>query len=181
MSISQMSEVFTNQYKWVKDGDIINGVTYDGKITIASTTPTVTERDDATIEAIADAYKVIIRPPSGTVAMEIRFRGNGTTADQHVIDVYAAAGVDHYDLVETLTIDQGTQIDTGIIYFFDTIGEAGEKWITATSALSTSTNNIGRWLVNVYGYDRFLFLATTLDLSGGSPNADILYIDWRRF
>jgi len=182
MSRKEFSEPYLSHYYWHKDGDatpwIDDTSTYDGKITAAAAAGDfdVDNRTNALVEALSSTKKVLIKLPNGIVSMELRFRGDGTTGDQHVLPVFAAAGVDHYDLVDTLTIDQGTQIYTsGSIYFIDTVVSAGEKWDSVASELSSTTNNIGRYVLNTHGYDRFWIVASTLD-----ANTTNLYIDWKQ-
>lgn len=166
MSIKQMSEVFTNPYGWINAGSITDEAD--------SADYTVTARDDASVEALADAKKVIIRPPNGTVAIELRFRSDGSADVDSILQMFAAAGVDHYVHIAQLTVTQGEQIDTGSIYFCDGITPASEIWITTVTELTTIAENIGSYLINTHGYDRFWFVANDLDTT-------TVYIDWRRF
>ena len=175
--MNKSTEQFLNHHYWVKDGDQLkDGSLYDGKITLKvdAADYAVTARDNTSIEALVSTKKVIVKPLTGVVAIQFRFRGDGTTGDQHVLQMFAAAGDDHYDLVDVLTIDQGTQIYTTGIYFIDTVVSAGEKWHTITKALSSTANNIGGYVMNTHGYNKFLFLASTLD-----ANTSNLYIDWK--
>lgn len=187
----QLSESYLNQYYWYKDQDAmpwrpyVNGIPplYAGKITAQADAGDfdVDNRTDALVEALSATKKVLIRPPNGVVAIELRFRADGTAADQHVLEVFAAAGVDHYNLVATLTIDQGTQIYTsGSIYFCDTIVPSNEKWLTTQTELTDTSNHIGGYTMNMHGYDRLWIVASTLDTAGGSPNLSNLYVDWKQ-
>jgi hypothetical protein len=176
----QFTEDYLSQYYWHEHGSATPwlgaGTTYDGLLTTAQAIVAVDARDDASVEAIAAANKALIKPPNGTVALELRFRSDGTSAgDQEILELYAAAGVDHYVHVDQLTIDRGTQEYSSTIFFYDTIVSAGEQWITATSELSTTSNHIGRYVINTHGYDRFLLTMTTKD-----ANTTNLYVDWRR-
>jgi hypothetical protein len=157
--------------------------TYNGIITTKADAGdfAVTKRDNASVEALAVAKKVIIKPPNGIVSIEFRFRFNGTVGDQHVLQKFAACGDDFYDLVDVLTIDQGTQQHTSGaagtgIHFIDTVVSAGEKWLTDTRQLSSTTNNIGRDTQNMHKYDRIWFVASTLDTANSGTT---LYIDWK--
>ena len=186
MSVKQFQEAFLSHYYWHKDGSATpwlgDDTIYDGKITIQAAAGdfNVSNRTDALVEALTETKKVLIKLPVGIVAIELRFRAAGSTSDQHVLPVFLAAGVDHYDLVVALTIDQGTQLYVDPIYFCDTVVPATEKWLTDQTELSTTANNIGRYTMNVHGYDRIWIVASTLDKSGGSPNMENLYIDWKQ-
>lgn len=192
MSRQQFSESYLSHYKWHMHGEDLPvtppageaQATYNGTITTQcdSADYAVTARDNASVEDLAAAKKVIIKPPTGVVAVEFRFRFNGIAGDQHVLQKFLAAGDDYYDLVDVLTIDQGTQQHTAGaagtgIKFCDTISSAGEKWLTVTTQLSSTTNNIGRDTQNMHGYDRIWFVASTLDTENAGTT---LYIDWKQ-
>ena len=189
---AQYSESFLTQYKWHIHGEDLPITppegqaqeTYNGIITVAADAAdfAVTARDNASVEALTDTKKVIIKPPNGAVSIEFRFRFNGIDGDEHVIQKFAAAGDDFYDLVDVLTITQGTQQHTSGaagtgIWFCDTIVSAGEKWLTDTRQLSDASNHIGRDTMNTHGYDRYWFVASTLDTANAG---DTLYIDWKQ-
>lgn len=180
----QLAETYLSPYRWVKDGDVIDwpnqGTTYDGSMTTAVSAGEalvdVDLRADSDVVALAAAKKVIIRPKPGTVSLEFRFRSDGTAAgDQEILELHAAAGLDHYAYVDQLTIDRGTMEYSSTIFFYDTISAAGELWLTATSEVQDTNNRMGRYILNTHGYDRFCFIMTTKD-----ANTTNLYIDWRR-
>jgi hypothetical protein len=184
MSVQQMSETYLNQYRWIKDGDNIDWLpmtsehvfaTYNGKITTQADAGdyNATNRTDALVEALTEAKKVLIKPKNGTVSLELRFRSDGSALDDSIVQLFGAAGVDHYIHMAQLTVTQGTQIDSGSIYFCDGITPANEIWITAASELTTTNNYIGRYVFNTHGYDRFWIVANDLDTT-------TLYVDWRR-
>lgn len=188
-----LSESFLSHYGWHMNGDAIPWfrdsegrlpAIYDGIITTQcdSADYAVTARDDASVEALAAAKKVIIKPPNGVVALELRFRFNGGAADQHVVQLFAAAGVDFYNLVATLTLDQGTQQHTSGaagtgIWFIDTIVPSNEKWLTAQTELTDTSNHIGGYTMNMHGYDRLWAVASTLDTANSGTT---LYVDWKQ-
>lgn len=192
MSRQQYSEDYLSRYKWHIHGEDLPETpahgeakaTYNGIITTVAAAGNfdVTHRDNASVVALAAAKKVIIKPPNGILAIELRFRFNGIASDQHILPIFVAAGDDYYDLVDTLTIDQGTQQHTAGaagtgIWFCDTIVSAGEKWLTVTKELSSTTNNIGRFTMNMHGYDRIWIVASTLDTANAGTK---LYIDWKQ-
>jgi len=146
------------------------------EITVEQAVLTGTQRDDATVEALAAANKALIRPGSGTVALELRFRSDGTfeANDDSVLQLYAAAGKDHYTRIATLTIIQGEQLHSTGIYFCDSIVATLENWISATEVVQPETldNHIARYVLNTHGYNRFLLIASDLDTT-------TIYVDWR--
>jgi hypothetical protein len=191
MSRQEFSESYLGFGKWHIHGEDLPvtpakgqpKATYNGIITTAAAAGDfdVTHRDNASVEALAVAKKVIIKPPNGIVSIEFRFRFNGTAGDQHVLQKFLACGDDFYDLVDVLTIDQGTQQHTSGaagtgIKFIDTVVSAGEKWLTDTRQLSDTVNHIGRDTQNMHKYDRIWFVASTLDTANSGTT---LYIDWK--
>lgn len=191
MGRPEFSESYLGHKYWHMDGEDLpitpakgeTQATYDGTITVAVDAGDYDKdnRTNALVEALVATKKVIIKPPSGIISVALRFRFNGTAGDQHVLQLFAAAGIDHYDLVDSLTIDQGSQIyvagaaGTGID-FCDTVVSAGEKWASATVELSTTADNIGRYVMNMHGYDRLWIVASTLDIANSGTT---LYIDWK--
>ena len=182
MSVKEFSEDFLSHYNWHIDESNqpwLGNTVYDGKITSEyagdDSLPTATEKDDATVEALAAAKKILIKPPSGIVSMELRFRSDGNEDDVNILQLYAAAGVDHYDLMAQLSVVQGTQIYSTGIYFCDHMTPATEAWLTAASEIyqATPADGIGRYVFNTHGYDRFWIVASDLVTT-------TVYVDWRR-
>lgn len=133
----------------------------------------VDKRTDTLVVALADAKKAIYEPTDGTVAFEIRIRADGNEDDNLVIQVLAAAGVDHYTKVADLVCTQGTQPGpTG--FFCDDIVPSNSDWETSTRVVDAQANFIARYVLNTHGHDRFLFVCTDLQ------NATNVYIDVRR-
>ena len=176
----QLSEDYLGFKNWFCDGDVLpwlqTNPTYNGTITTQCDAAdyAADARDNASVEALADGKKVIIKPYNGIVSIEFRFRFDGAEDDQHVLQLFAAAGVDHYRWVDALTIDQGTQ-DSTSEHFIDTVVSATEIWHTAATELSKA-DYMGGYTMNTHGYDRFWFVASTLDTANGGAN---LYIDWK--
>lgn len=193
MGRQQYSESYLSRYRWHMHGEDLPvtpakgeaQATYNGIITSAAAAGNfdVTHRDNASVEDLADAKKVIIKPPNGVVSIEFRFRFNGIDGDAHVLQKFLAAGDDYYDLVDTLNIVQGTQQHTAGaagtgIWFCDQVASAsGEKWLTITTQLTDTSNHIGRDTQNMHGYDRIWFVASTLDVANSGTT---LYIDWKQ-
>lgn len=188
----QLSESYLSHYYWHINGEDLPvtpafgaaQATYDGTITTQADAAdfAVTARDDASVEALAAAKKVLIKPPNGVVSIELRFRFNGIDGDQHVLQLMSAAGVDFYNLIATLTIDQGTQQHTAGaagtgIWFIDKIAPSNEKWLTAQTELTDTSDHIGGYTMNMHGYDRLWIVASTLDTANAGTT---LYIDWKQ-
>ena len=187
----QLSESYLSQARWIVNGDQVfghpdnsNGYTYDGTIITAAAAGNFDKdnRGNTEVEALAVAKKSIFYVPQGWVSAEARFRYNGTAGDQHVLQVFAAAGIDHYRFIDQLTIDQGSQLYTAGaagtgIDFIDTVVSAGEQWFTATKELSFTTDHIGGWMLNLHKYDRIWIVASTLDVANSGTT---LYIDWKQ-
>lgn len=190
----QLSESYLSRYYWHKNGDRVpwlyptDGIdaVYNGIITTECDAAdyAVTARDDASVEALADAKKVIIILPPGIVSAEFRFRFNGIAGDQHILEMFAAAGVDFYNHIVTLTLDQGTQQHTAGaagtgIWFIDTVAPSNEtnRWLTDRTEITDSSNHIGGYTMNMHGYDRLWFVASTLDTANAGTT---LYIDWKQ-
>ena len=135
----QLSESYLSTYYWHEHDSDQPWLQTDPQTNYKGTITTqcdagdyaVGERDNAAVEALADAKKVVIKLPNGIVSIEFRFRFDGSAGDQHVLQMSAAAGVDHYRFVAQLTLDQGTQVHTtDSIYFIDTVVPANESWKT---------------------------------------------------
>jgi len=167
MSVKQFSEDFVSHYYWQNAGVITSEYSGD------NAAPLPTELDYDTVDALSAAKRIIIAPPNGIVGMELRFRSDGIETDANVAPLYAAAGRDHYRLVDVLTVTQGTQIYSTGIYFADTVASAGETWLSATKEPSPA-DSMASYVLNVHGYDSFLLVASDLVTTS-------LYVDWRRF
>lgn len=124
-----------------------------------------TALDDASVVALAATKKVIIEPPTGWVAMELRFFGDIAAAENtdDVVQLYAEAGADHYRHFAQLTIIIGTQ-DYGTLYHFhDDITPANEEWLTAAAEVSPANNTFGSYTFNIHAHSKFLVIASDLD------------------
>lgn len=142
--------LFMKQYEWKEVGNI----------TTAKSALT-TDKSAATINALSAAQTIIITPDDGTVALELRFRGEAN-GKVDVFNLYAMRGdSDHYDLIATISNVCGTQTD-GTYFFADTIVLSAEQWIDDIVAVSNATNGIAKVILNTHGYKNFLLIATTL-------------------
>jgi hypothetical protein len=179
-----MTESYLNKYDWHCDGDRTPWLPgpdaggdsiYDGKITTQADAAdyAVGERDDAAVEALAAAKKIIIKLPPGIVSLELRARSDGSENDANVLQVFCAAGIDHYLWHDQLTFTQGTQLYSGSIYFADTLTSSGEQWLTDTRQISPTSDHVARNVMNVHGYDRIWIVASTLATT-------TCYVDWKQ-
>jgi len=162
-------ERHTRQYGWVNVGSI-TAVVAAGQAPID-----VDKRADADVEALAAAKKALFLATNGTVAIEIRLRADGANNDAYEIQLYAEAGTDHYTKIADLTCTQGTQDGDAAEHFIDTISEANKDWLTTPRVVDAQAEHIARYVLNVHGYTKFLFVCTDL------KSATNIYIDARRF
>jgi len=141
-----------------------------GSITVANAALAVTGRDWTTVNAIAAANKVQIelREPI-PYALLFRFRSDGDENVDSILQLYAARGEDHFHRIAQLTITQGTQIDSGSIYFNDTITPASEDALFDGEE-SDLADMIAHYYVRTLGYDKFVFVCSDLD-------TDTIYVD----
>lgn len=176
MSLKQMSETYLTQYPWVVNGAVqpwLSNEVYAGTITVEQALLGATALDDASVETLAAANKVIIQPQNGWVSMELRFYGDGAENIDDVVELYAMAGSDHYRHFAQLAIVIGTQ-DYGTSYHFhDTMTPANEAWLTAASEVSPANDTMASYIFNVHGYSKFLVIASDLDCT-------TIGVDYRR-
>ena len=134
-----------------------------GSITVANAALTVTGRDWTTVNAIAAANKVQIelREPI-PYALLFRFRSDGAEDVDSILQLYAARGEDDFHRIAQLTITQGTQIDSGSIYFNDTILPASEDALFDGEE-SDLVDMIAHYYVRTLGFDKFVFICSDLD------------------
>lgn len=173
----QLTEDYLSHKKWFRHGDKIpwrDHEAYAGKITTQAEAAdyAADARDNASVEALAAAKKVIIYMPNGAVGVELSFRSDGAENVDSVIQLFASAGVDHYRHIDVLTLVQGTQVFSDGIYFVDTITSAGETWLTATAEPSP-TDSIASYSLNMHGYDRLWIVSNDLDTTS-------LYVDFKQ-
>jgi hypothetical protein len=134
-----------------------------GSITVQNAALGVTGRDVTTVDAIAAANTIKLSPPlPGPYAMMLRFRSDGSNNDDSVLQMYAARGDDHYNLVAQLTVVQGQQIQTGSIYFVDTITPASEDTLYDGEEFN-ATDTIAHYYIRTLANDRFILIASDLD------------------
>jgi hypothetical protein len=99
--------------------------------------------------------------PLDVNAAEFRFQTTAD-ADSHVVEIWGARGRDHMTLLATLTLTGGTQEADDDLYFVDTIVATYEYLPTAGVVSDSATNRICRYTVDLAGFDKLLFLASTL-------------------
>lgn len=144
-----------------------------GSITAASSALAVTGRDSATAEATGSTKVVLVNFAGGGGAVPkavlLRFRTDGANDSTNVLDMLVCRGVDDYHRIATLTLTEGQQIDSGTIYFCDTITPSNEDALFDGEE-SNLANYIAHYYVRTLGFDKLLFQATTL-------NNTTVYID----
>lgn len=146
-----------------------------GTITVENAALGVTGRDWTTVNAIAAANKVQIELRSPIpYAFLFRFRSDGSDGDDSILQLYAARGEDDFHRIAQLTITQGTQIDSGSIYFNDTILPASEDGLFDGEE-SDLTNMIAHYYVRTLGFDKFVFICSDLDTTTVHVDVTQLY------
>jgi len=135
-----------------------------GSITVENAALAVTGRDVATVDAIAAANTIKLTPQlPGPYAMMLRFRADGANNLDSILQMYAARGNDHYNLVAQLTVVTGQQdTDTSTIHFVDTITPASEDTIYDGEEFN-ATDTIGHYYIRTLANDRFIIIASDLD------------------
>jgi len=99
--------------------------------------------------------------PNTINALELRFQTTAD-ADSHVVEMWGARGCDHMTLLATLTLTGGTQEGDNSLYFVDTITVANENLFQNGELMDcAAANRIARYGVDIMGYSKLLFLATT--------------------
>jgi len=148
---------------------------YIGNITSEQAALAVTARDNASVEALADAKVIKIRPAGNPYAMSLRFRADGNADLDSVLELYAARGEDFYKRIATLTITTGTQ-DTGTstIHFIDTIVATNEETLLDGEEGICTANEIAEYYIRTFGFDRFALIASDLDST--TIYCDIAYL-----
>ena len=175
-ALTNPSDDFVTQFPWKTVGSII----------AEQVTLTGANLADAVVEALDDDVKAILYPENGAVATEFRFWAEGAIANETaILDVYAAAGVDVYTKIGEITLTIGTARNGAADKLFvDGIAESGVAWLTDTKVVQVNNNTIARWVINMHGYDRFVFIATggTMDLDPAVAGVadDTLHIESRR-
>ena len=138
-----------------------------GTISVAGTTLTADSRDWSDVLAYFNTVSTTYlawEVPDVANAVELRFQTTAD-ADADVVEVWGACGEDHVTLLATLTLTGGTQTGDSSLVFVDTIVASTENLFKVGKVMDSATNRICRYMVDLYGYDRLLFIATTLTAS----------------
>lgn len=152
------------------DGDWIEA----GNITSAEAALDVDERDTPTADALTATkiIKINNKHPSA-YAFLFRFRSDGTEDDTSLLELYAARGTDHYHHIGRLEITQGAQdTDVATIHFCDTVGLDNNDELFDGESESLA-DMIAHYYVRTLGFDKFLFICSSLDAS-----TDTIYVDY---
>ncbi len=141
-----------------------------GSITASSTAFTATGRAVATANATGSTKVATLTfETSVPHALLLRFRTDSSNNDTNVVDMCVARGNDDYHRIGSLTVTQGQQLDSGTIYFCDTITPANEDALFDGEE-SNLVDYIGHYYVRTLGFNRIIFQVTTL-------NSTTVYID----
>jgi len=151
----------TTQITWIDLGDI----------TASQAAPAVTARAYATVAALGATKVKLWDIPLGYNCIEIRFSTNAAS-DDHVVDVLVASGEDHFVRVATLALEGRSQTapatarpSAGV--FVDTITISNKAWHGDMEVVQAeATDYIARFTMDLMGYDKIVFHATTLKASG---------------
>jgi len=152
-----------------------------GTITASQYSIGANVRSESLVDAIDGTKKVIYKVPSGTPAIEIRFRSNGNDDDDVVVFVLAKPRTsgsitdpEHYVPVCKFIMKQGCQYaeNPPTKCFIDDIVMTDINW-PSNPVVITATAIIGRVLINTYGYEKFVFTTSVKDMG-------TLYVDIRR-
>jgi hypothetical protein len=134
-----------------------------GAITASSSSLGVTARAYATAEAVTGVIKAVYGPEQMPYALLLRFRTDGSNDSQNVLDMWACRNLDDYSRIATLTVTEGTQLDTGSVYYCDTVAPSNEEVLFAGVESSGTSDMIAYYYVKTLGFNRLLFQATTLN------------------
>ncbi len=127
----------------------------------------VTARDYAAVVALAAAKKVLWDVQIGYNCIEVRF-STDAAADAQVVDVLAASGEDEFVRIATLTLTGGAQTAPAKARavagtYCDTMVISNTAWHGSIEVVEGGANDyISRFVVDLLGYDKVLFHATTL-------------------
>ena len=132
-----------------------------------------TDKSATLVDALASTKTAFLRPPNGTIALELRFRGLMADGYVNVLNLYGMRGEeDHYTLMVTLTLKTGTQVYSAGNRFVHTITKTNEKWWDSIDVINDEANGIARVGFNTHGYSDFVLIATSRD-----PEAESIIVE----
>ena len=143
-----------------------------GNITVIQAALGVTERDHASVESLLSTQKAVYTSSDGAKEAEVRFI-TPADGDGWALEMYAAkTAYDHYTRMATLTLTGGTQVHSADKVFVDTIVGSNEAWFyeawigglpVLPQKIQSGENMIARYHWQLQGYNRFLFIASTIE------------------
>lgn len=147
----------TFQIPWIDLGDL----------TTSQAAPAATARDYAAVVALTATGIVLWDVNYGYNVSEIRF-STTADADAHVVDVLVASGEDEFVRACTLTLTGGTQTAPAGARptagtFVDTMVLSNSAWPGDIEVIESGNNYISRLLIDLLGYDKIIFHATSLE------------------
>jgi hypothetical protein len=131
-----------------------------GTVTAGITTPGVTVRDKASVEALAGIF-IEVFPADNAIII----RGSGATNNfDNVYDMlFMADGDDHYNRIATLTLKTGLQTSPKPgEEFADLITITNEKWHVEIKNASAEDDYIGEIMVDGLGIGKIAIIPTTI-------------------
>ena len=153
---------------FTEDGQTKRAWSRVGKLTTAQAT-FGTNASKAKVEALTATGFVIYNIPHDASAGSFRLH-HVADGDVDAIEVWAIREGDlHYQLVQIIETIGGKQVDgdgitADVGVFVDTLAFTASKevWPTAMAANSAGTDSIAMFSLNFHGYEKLLFIATTL-------------------
>jgi len=135
-----------------------------GSITASKAALGTTGRKASDVAAFTAGSYALWEVPLRINTAEIKF-STTTDLDAQVVNVYAARGNSDYVFVATLTLVGGAQTGPNSNVYVDTIdGGDTQRWKANSIEVinGASADHIARWRIDLDGYSRLLFIATTL-------------------
>jgi hypothetical protein len=134
-----------------------------GTISVAGSTLAVSGRAWADVSSYFSGTQTTYigyQVPKEWNAIELRFQGT-TDGDSNVVQVWGSRGPEHFTLLAILTLTVGTQEGDSSALFVDTITVASEGLPKEGVVCDSATNRICRYVVDLCGYSKLIFIATT--------------------
>ena len=138
-----------------------------GDLSSSQAAPGNTARAYDTVLALTATGIALWDIPIGYTCIEVRF-STTADADSQVVDVMAASGEDEFVRIATLTLTGGKQTAPAGARavagtYCDTMVLTNNKWPGAMEVVENAgADYISRFMMDLLGYDKILFHATTL-------------------
>lgn len=141
-----------------------------GTISVAGSTLAVSGRSWSSVKAYFPGNTSYTGTPTTYIgyqvpmdwnAIELRFQGT-TNNESNVVQMWGSRWDDHFTLLATLTLTTGLQVGDSSALFVDTIVATNEGLSKAGVVCDSAHDRISRYVVDLNGYSKLLFIATTL-------------------